>query len=139
MDYNIFAYGDIYFELIFSDDKNITIPSNETFEKEWIKRINKCNDIYKQDVDYIGNRYYYIKKNVVLSLFKQQTSLKQRALDELIAFQSQGIILDPGIIMAKYDKYYKNKGYEENELTDLLTPYKKLEKINVTLDIFTLG
>ena len=140
MDYNIFAYGDIYFELIFRDDnKSITIPNNETFENEWVNRINKCNKDYRKDVDYIGNRFYYIKKNLVSSLFKQQKSLKQRALDELIGFQSQGIILDPGHLMEIYDKYYKNKGYEENELTALLTPYKKLEKINVTLDIFALG
>lgn len=41
--------------------------------------------------------------------------------------------------MEIYDKYYKNKGYEENELSNLLTPYENLEKINVTLDIFALG
>ena len=140
VDYNIFAYGDIYFELIFRDDnKNKTIPNNDTFEDEWINRIKKCDKDYRKDVDYIGNRFYYIKKNFVLSLFKQQKSLKQRALDELIGFQSQGIILDPGYIMEIYDEYYKNKGYEENELSNLLTPYENLKKINVTLDIFALG
>ena len=138
VNYDMFYYRDIYFELIFYDsNKKNTIPNNQTVSKEWKKRIDNCYS-FNDPVDNIGNRYYYIKKNFVLSLIKKQTSLEQRAEDELMGFKSNGKVFDPEKIMKDYNDRYKDKKFDENELDGTLSYYKNLlgKENKKVLDIF---
>ena len=136
--YKMFIYRDIYFELIFYDkDKNEIVPKNKTVKEEWKTKINKCYD-FNTNVDNIGNRYYYIKKNFVLSLIKQQTSLSNRAEDEIFGYQYDGIILDPAKIMEEYTQQNEGKSFDNNELNNTLKYYSQLDD-KMILDIYTLA
>ena len=141
MKYKKLAFRHIFFELIFSDnDKSKIIPDDEIVKTEWQKIIDNSKR-FNDPVDYIGNRYYYIKKNYVLILMKEQTSLKTKALGELMKFQleSQGIVLDPEYMMKKYNEHYNGKEYDDKELNNTLKHFNDFTKINCTIDIFTLG
>ena len=136
----MFVYRDIYFELIFfHPDKNIIIPNNTIVNEEWSKRVNSCY-IYDNPVDNIGNRYYYVRKNFLLYLVKQQTSFEQRAKDEITNYQNEGIILDPGKIYDEYQKEYKGK-INDQELYNTIKYYRDIifrQNVNI-LDVYTLG
>ena len=58
----MFKYKDIYFELVFrSENLQEDIPDNETIKDSWNSTLYNCYD-YNEDVDIIGNKYYYLKK-----------------------------------------------------------------------------
>ena len=138
VNFEMFVYRDIYFELLFyNNDKNIIIPNDKIVEKEWRNILNSCY-IFNNPVDNIGNRYYYVRKNFLLTLVKQQTSLKQRAKDEITNYQNEGIILDPGKIYKKIKKEYSNK-IDKNNLNNTLKYYDDIIFRSTKLDIHTLG
>ena len=132
----MFIYGDIFFELMFYQDKNIKIPYDILIQEEWMERLKKLN-IFKNPVDNIGNRYYYVKRNFVLSLIKEQTSLEQKAKDEIIAYQNEGIILDPGKIFDDYQKEYDGKKTDDKEL-DYTAQYYSNIISNPIFDIYII-
>ena len=132
--YRMFNFGDIFFELLFFHDLiEEEIPKDELVNEEWNITINKLYE-YNSPVDNIGNRYYYIKKNFITTLIKQQTSLEQRAKDELNGFFYEGTVIDPNKIMKEYNEHYED--YEK--LNDLIHKFSNiLEKIR--FDVHTLG
>ena len=137
IDFKIFIYKDIFFELLFySQDINIIIPNEDLMVEEWKKSLANLY-IYNSPVDNIGNRYYYVKNNFVLSLIKKQTSLEQRAKDEIISYHSEGTILDPSKIYDEYQKEYGKKTTGK-ELEYIINYYMKING-NARFDVFTLG
>ena len=124
----LFMYGYKYFELMFDlEDNSMSKTYDKLVEEEWSIRLDSCYD-YNRDVDNIGNRYYYIKKNFVSSLEKEQTSLKQRALDELREFQSKNTIIDPAEVMKEYEAKYHNVTLsDEKELNNTIEKFKSLD------------
>ena len=127
----LFNYGYKYFELMFNlEDNDMSKTYDKIVEDEWSDRLDSCYD-YNRDVDNIGNRYYYLKKNFVSSLEKEQTSLRQRALDELRGFQSNNTIIDPAEVMKEYDaKYHSDTLSDEKELNNTIKKFKNLENRN---------
>jgi hypothetical protein len=123
----LFIYGYKYFELMFDlEDNSMSKTYDEIVKEEWSERLDSCYD-YNRDVDNIGNRYYYLKKNFVSSLEKEQTSLRQRALDELIGFQSNNTIIDPAEVMKEYEAKYGNATLsDEKELDNTIKKFKNL-------------
>ena len=89
-------------------------------------------------VDNIGNRYFYIRKNFVLALIKQQTSLNQRANDILKEVLYDGSVLDPEIIMNSYNDKYDNQPFDFDELKSLINQYSNISK-NKKIDVHTIG
>ena len=136
--FEMFAYRDIYFELLFySENKTEIIPYDDLVKTEWEKKLNNCYT-YNAHVDNIGNRYYYVKKNFLLYLIKQQTSLEQRAIDEILGYQDVGIILDPAKIWEEYQNEFNGKSFDEKELDNTIRYYSNI--INrIYLDIYTVG
>ena len=114
--YQMIIVGDIYFELLFYD-KEITseIPNDELIESEWVNLLNNFDE-FNKDVDDIGNRYYYVKKNLISSLIDTQTSLAKRAQDELREYFYEGLTIDPKKIIDEYNGNY-DKYQDLNELT----------------------
>ena len=109
------------------DYNDMSKTYDKLVEEEWSIRLDSCYD-YNRDVDNIGNRYYYIKKNFVSSLEKEQTSLKQRALDELRGFQSNNTIIDPAEVMKEYEAKYHNVTLsDEKELNNTIEKFKSLD------------
>ena len=115
-DISMFKYKNIFFELTFFNDNNDhELLKDEILEKAWNSTLFNMYE-YNEKADNIGNRYYYIKKNFILSLFKEQSSLKQRANDEFQNYLYNGTVIDPMDIMNLYNKKYKNKKFDKNEL-----------------------
>ena len=140
IDFQMFVYRDIFFELLFySENKNETIPNQELVKKEWFKSLGDLY-IYNEPVDNIGNRYYYVIKNFLLTLIKKQTCLEQRAKDEIIGNQNEGIILDPGKIYTEYQEKYEGKKIDDKELDYTIRFYlNTISQENSTFYVHTLG
>ena len=128
MDFTRFKYGDIFYVLLFGTN-NIkeTVPNDYLLNISWYYTLRRIY-AYNEDVDNIGNRYYYVKKNFNLTLFKQQTSLYQRAVDEIQEFSSEGTVLDPVKIMNLYNKKYKNKEFDNTELNKTISSFLNILK-----------
>lgn len=77
-------YRKIFFELIFTEDNNnITIQNKTKIAKEWNNLLDLCKKEFNNQVDNIGNRYYYMIKNFALYINKTQTSLYDKGLEEI--------------------------------------------------------
>ena len=101
--YQMIIVGDIYFELLFYDPEITSeIPNDKLIESEWNYLLNNFDE-FNKDVDDIGNRYYYVKKNLISSLIDTQTSLVKRAQNELREYFYDGLIIDE--YNNNYDKY----------------------------------
>ena len=133
--FNMFKYGDIFFELIFlSTDFSKVIPSNHIINSSWYSTLYNAYE-YNTPVDNIGNQYYYFKKNYKLNLLKQQKSLSQRAKDEFQKYLYEGTIIDPAELSKMYDKKYNNKKFDNKELNDTINYYLDILKRN-RIDVF---
>ena len=135
--FKMFMYNNIYFEIIFYSKNNKIIPYDKFVDFEWsmaLKNYKQFNTI----VDNIGNRYFYIRKNFVLALIKQQTSLNQRANDILKEVLYDGSVLDPEIIMNSYNDKYDNQPFDFDELKSLINQYSNISK-NKKIDVHTIG
>ena len=137
IDFEIFIYRDIYFGLMLIGEEDEIIPNNELVDIEWKKLLTSCN-AYNEPVDKIGNRYYYVKKNFVLSLVKVQTCLIQRAKDEILNYQNEGIIMDPAKIYNEYIQMFDGKKMDDKELDNLLSIFSNISDKN-KLDVYTIG
>ena len=128
MDFTMFKYGDIFYVLLFRT-KNIRekIPNDYLLNFSWYETLENIYD-YNYDVDNIGNRYYYVKKNFNLTLFKKQTSLLQRAYDEIKEYSYKGTVLDPVKIMNLYNDKYKNKDIDNKELNRTISSFLNILK-----------
>ena len=132
-----FSYGNIYFELImYEKDNKQKIPNDKFVQEQWKLMLSKTNE-FNNYVDNIGNRYYYIRRNFVLALIKQQTSLQQRATDILKGILYEGTILDPVEIMKEYNEKYENHHSDEEELNYLIKYYSNLTGKN-RIDVYTV-
>lgn len=113
--YRMTIVGDIYFELLFYDpDISSEIPNDTLIESEWNTALSNFDE-FNKDVDNIGNRYYYVKKNLISSLIDTQTSLSNTAQYEFREYFYEGSTMDPKKII---DDYYDN--YDD---------YQKLDKL----------
>ena len=45
--------------------------------------LEEAKNVYSQPVDNIGDKFYYLQKNLGLILFKSQSSLEQKAIEDL--------------------------------------------------------
>jgi hypothetical protein len=114
--YQMIIVGDIYFELLFYDPEITSeIPNDKLIESEWNYLLNNFDE-FNKDVDDIGNRYYYVKKNLISSLIDTQTSLVKRAQNELREYFYDGLIIDPKKIIDEYNNNYDKYKYL-NDLT----------------------
>ena len=142
MNFEMFLYKNIFFEILLyarkeDDTKGDLIPNDKFLEEQWKMKLKDYNE-FNRNVDNIGNRYYYIKKNFVLILYKQQTSLRQRALDILKGILYEGTIIDPQKIMEDYIHKYEGKKFDIYELNGTIEYYSNLNN-RKRIDVHTLG
>ena len=134
---NMLIYEDIYFEFIFFDDiLDIKIPNSLVLEKTWNYTLNNFYQ-YNKNVDIIGNRYYYVKKNFLSTLFKEQTSLQQRAIEEIETYLYERKFLDPASLYDDYNKKYIGNSFDNKELNNTIKYYSNIIK-RERLDIYTV-
>ena len=133
----MFKYSDIFLQFEFYDN-NISsqIPDDNLLKGNWEHILDKLFH-FNDDVDNIGNRYYYVKKNFLSTLFVQQTSLKRRAIAEIEGMLFNGTVLDHKKILDDYNKKYKGKKTHKNELNETIKYYSNITN-RTRLDIRTL-
>jgi hypothetical protein len=125
IDLDMFKYRNIFFHLVFlnNNDKNETIPNDTLINTSWQITLNNMKE-YNDDVDNIGNRYYYIKKNFILILFEEQKSLRQRAEDEIQADLYEGTVLDSEKMMGDYSD--EDSKFNETKLNDIINNFTNI-------------
>ena len=121
---------------MYEKDNKQKIPNDKFVQEQWKLMLSKTNE-FNNYVDNIGNRYYYIRRNFLLALIKQQTSLQQRATDILKGIFYEGTILDPVEIMKEYNIKYENHHSDEEELNYLIKSYSNLTGKN-RIDVYTV-
>ena len=142
INFEMFLYKNIFFEILLyakngDETKGDLIPNDKFLEEQWKMKLKDYNE-FNRNVDNIGNRYYYIKKNFVLILYKQQASLRQRASDILKGILYEGTIIDPQKIMEDYVNKYNGKKFDIYELNGTIQYYSNLNN-RKRIDVHTLG
>ena len=126
-------YKNLFFELIFSKKENNDIIPNEKLVGEELDNLTEGCLQFNQPVDNIGNRYYYLIKNYILSIDKKQKSLYDEGIEEINRNELKGTTLNYENIIQKNE----NKNINQNELNDIINDYiDKLKKAN-RINIFT--
>ena len=130
---DMFTYRDIYFELMidYYYYNNYNLNNYSLDEKIFCKLLEQSENIYTKPVDNIGNRFYYLQKNLGLVLFKRQSSLKQKAIEEVNYRVYNYSILYLEKIIDEYNKREKN--YDFNLLKEYFEGIKKNKKFEVNL------
>ena len=131
---NLLIYKDIYFEfLLFDENLDEIIPNITRLEKAWNNTLNNTFE-YNNGVDNIGNRYYYVKKNFASTLIKEQTSLKQKAIEVSKGYFYEKTVLNYTQLYIDYTDNYKDKKFNKEELNNIINSSYHLtqrSKINI--------
>ena len=134
---NLLIYKDIYFEFILLDENlDEIIPNITQLEKAWNNTLNNTFE-YNNGVDNIGNRYYYVKKNFASTLIKEQTSLKQKAIEVSKGYFYEKTVLNYTQLYIDYTDNYKDKKFNKEELNGIISSSYNLSK-RLRIDIRTL-
>ena len=135
---DMFKYEDLFFQLVFiSGNIDEEIPNIDLLKEEWNSTLYKIYP-FNNYVDNIGNRYYYVKKNFLSTLFVEQTSLQQRAIDELEGYLYKGTVLDSSKLLEDYNNKYKGKKFKANELNNTIKHFSDIER-RIRVDVMTKG
>ena len=132
-----FKYGDMFLEfLLYDENVSSEIPNDNLLKDNWKNILDKLYQ-FNEKVDNIGNRYYYVKKNFLSSLFVVQTSLKHSAISEIEGTLYYGSVLNYSKLSDDYNKKYKGKKTKKNELNKMIEYYSNITN-RKRIDFITL-
>ena len=126
-------YRDIYFRIFVSEpnDKFVN-PNNDTFIKYLLDQLlNDADNDYQQPVDNIGDRFYYLQKNLISVLFKKKSSLLYNATEELNYMVYKYSILNPEEIIKEYNDKKKGKNYKFDILRQFYNEIDLTQKLDI--------
>ena len=129
-------YNNSIFELNFAkfNDK-IKIPNEELVKNETELLLNRFWE-FNKSVDNIGNRYYYLIKNIKSSIRTTQT-LFDKGLEEINENEYKNTNLNTSKIIEEYDNKYKKRKINEHELNNIIKYWKEKLKNLSRINIFT--
>ena len=112
----IFIYRDIYFGLILYEPDDIQVnPNNNSFvAKLFDTMIEESNNYYSFSVDNIGDRFYYLQKNLGLIIFKKQNTFGEKAVEEINYRIYNYTLLNPDEILNEFNNNNKKVLVFEN-------------------------
>ena len=110
------------------------MPNESLVVKEWNDLLNNKKDL-KTEVDNIGNRYYYMIKNYIDLLKKDQASLQDRGFYEINLFDQSGIELNKTKIIEEYKDAYENKVISKDEFDNKIE-YLRNHLNNYRVDVY---
>jgi hypothetical protein len=132
----MYVFKDLYLGLFLFEpiDEKVN-PNNDTFIKLLFDIILKdAEEVYNQTVDHIGDRFYYLQKNLGLVLFKKQYNLEHYATEELKYTIYKYSVMNGDEIIKIYNEKRANKNYKFDDLKKYI-----LQKINnKALDVNTV-
>jgi hypothetical protein len=132
----MYVFNDLYLGLfLFEPNDEKVNPNNDTFIKLLFDVILKdAEEAYNQTVDHIGDRFYYLQKNLGLVLFKKQYNLEHYATEELKYTIYRYSVMNRDEIIKIYNEKRANKNYKFDDLKKYI-----LQKINnKALDVNTV-
>ena len=134
--YEMLIYRDIYFNfMLYEPNDEKCNPNNNSFVDNIFNHMfEEAEKTYKKIVDNIGDRFYYLQKNLELILFKKKSNLVQRAIEELNYRIYNYSFLNPEEIIEKYNENKSRSNYNFNNLKQF---FKSINK-NKTFDVNTL-
>jgi len=129
----MFLYGDIYFGFLIEDsDDSSCNPVNDSFINKSLKmEFEDAEKYYKVDVDNIGDRFYYLQRNLDLILFKKQSCLEQKANEELYFKIYNYTSLEPEKVIIDYNNQKKKHNYKFSEIKEYFEKINKQRKFDV--------
>ena len=129
----MFLYRDIYFGLLIEDpDDSSCNPVNDSFiEKIFDWEFGHAEKYYGVAVDNIGDRFYYLQRNLDLILFKKQSCLEQKAYEELNYRIYNYTLLEPQKIINDYNNDRKNYNYKFSDINQFFKSISKTRKFDV--------
>ena len=78
---NYFTQGEIYDYFTIKSNDIDNIINNANYLRDTIKDIlNKKKDLYLNDIDAVGNRFYYLVVNQVYTIFSKSEDMKGSAI-----------------------------------------------------------
>ena len=124
------VFRDLYFSLfLFEPFDHIVNPNNDTFINKMFNIIlNDANNAYSQIVDILGDRFYYLQKNLGLVLFKRQSILEEFATEELQYSIYKYSVMNREQIIKEFNEKRENKNYKFEDLKEYILN-KKQNKI----------
>ena len=133
VDFEMFTYRDIYFCFYLNDPTSLdSNPNNDTFVDAIFKTLlEEAEEQYSQKVDNIGDKFYYLQKNLELILFKKQSSLSSKATEELNYRVYNNSILLPEKIIKEYNNKKKGKNFKFNDIKKLFRDIVNHKKFDV--------
>ena len=136
INYEMFIFRDIYFYFsLYEPFDKICNPNNDSFiEKLFDQILQEAQIAYKEPVDNIGDRFYYLQKNLELILFKKKSSLVQKGIEELNYRIYNYLNLHPESIIQKYNENKAKKNYQFDDLRNYFINIDKKK----TFDVNTL-
>ena len=88
--------------------------------------MNKIDE-FNDNVDNIGNRFYYLINNFALYINKTQTSLYEKGFEEINRTEYEWTILNISQIIER-EKIYKNKQIEFSDFENIINNFKDLKE-----------
>ena len=133
----MYVFKDLYLGLfLYEPNDEKANPNNDTFIKSLFDVILKdAEKEYNQTVDHIGDRFYYLQKNLGLVLFKKQYNFEHYATEELKYTIYKYSVMNGDEIIKIYNEKRANKNYKFDDLKKYI-----LQKINnKALDVNTVA
>ena len=129
----MFIYGDIYFKLLlYEPDNNKVNPNNNSFVDELFDTmINESYIYYNSSVDNIGDRFYYLQRNLGLIIFKKQNTFNEKAIEEINYRIYNYILLNPEEIINEFNNNKKGSFKKFEELIDIFQNIKRKKHFDV--------
>ena len=129
----MFIYDDIYFGLLlYEPDDNKVNPNNNSFvDKLFDTMINESNYYYSSSVDNIGDRFYYLQRNLGVIIFKKQNTFKEKAIEEINYRIYNYTLLNPEEIINEFNNNKKGSFKKFDELKDIFQNIKKNKKLDI--------
>ena len=133
-----FIYRDMYLEFFLVDnEKNITEnPNNDLNVNNMFKEILKeATDKYSQKVDNIGDRFYYLQKNLISVVFKSKFTLYQLGEEEKNYKIYDYFEIHPQEIINSYINNKADKNYKFDDIKDIFNNMSTNPKFDVNTGI----
>ena len=138
VDIQMFTYRDIYFEIYLEDnEKNKTEnPNNDLNMNIMLKEIlNEATYKYSQKVDNIGDKFYYLQKNLISVVFKSKFTLVQLGEEEKNYKINNYSEIHPQEIINSDINNKEGKNYKFSDIIDIFNSMSTNPKFDVNTGI----
>ena len=132
--FSLFAYNKLFFQLeLYIDSDTTSNPNEEQNVKNVIESaINITRKTFQEIVDDLGDKFYYIKKNYIMTLTDTQSSLDKKAAENM-----KYLLYAPGLQKDFRDEEERNDFIYNIDLEELIKEFKDEISTHSYFDVLT--